>query len=104
MIVSSCSSMSVDDMALDVAPRNAAPRPVPSAASQSISYPNVNIAATPATNQISPQERQDLVNELSGKLQAQGPGRSGTMSEADYLKRLAQQSQADTLNAIETAN
>ena len=66
-------------------------------------FPNLNVAVQPAAAQISAEERQQLVDDLSAKRGVASSPRAATVSEADRLRRLARQSQQETLNAIESA-
>jgi hypothetical protein len=102
-ILAACSSMNMEDMA---------PRPQAVSTSSTAQtpqttgpgdYPNLNIAVQPAAEQISAEERQQLIDELAAKRGvASGPSGSSP-SEAERLRRLARQRQQETLNAIESA-
>jgi len=103
-MLAACSSTNVED----IAPRGqsvstASGNAEPTQARPTNDYPNLNIATTPAAAQITAEERQQIIDELTAK-RGTGAG-SGTagMSEAERLKLLARQRQDETLSAIETA-
>jgi len=102
-MLAACSSTNVEDIAPRGQSVSTASRPAGSVAPPTNDYPNLNIATTPAAAQITAEERQQIINELTAK-RGTGAG-SGTagMSEAERLKLLARQRQDETLSAIETA-
>jgi len=101
-MLAACSSTNIEDMA----PRGQSVSTASGSAAQAPAtndYPNLNIATTPAAAQITAEERQRIIDELTAK-RGTGAGSGATaMSEAERLKLLARQRQKETLSAIETA-
>lgn len=102
-VLSACSSMNMED----IAPQQQAASPSAAAqtsqAAGSGDYPNLNIPVQPAAEQLSTEERQRLIDELSAKRGVAAGPNPASLSEAERLRRLARQRQEETLSAIESA-
>lgn len=103
-LLAACSSMSVDDLALGNQPTaTVAPQPANQApAQQPVGFPNLNLAVTPAATQISQEERQLLVDQLTAKRPASQDPTAVSLTKADHLKLLAEQREAEVLSTIES--
>lgn len=89
--------MNVEELALREQP---APPAEPVQSGRTGDYPNLNMAISPAAEQITAEERQRLIDELTAK---RGSGAGQGSAAASELKRLAQQRQEETLSTIESA-
>jgi hypothetical protein len=102
-VLAACSGMNMEDLAAGAEPARVttASTPTPQLRPQ---YPNLNLATTPAAPQITVEERQQIIDELSAKRGGVSAGPSAaSVSEVERLKQLARQSQQETLNTIESA-
>jgi len=101
-MLTACSSMNMED----AAPRSQAVSTTSAPQTQQTQgvrdYPNLNVAIQPAADQISADERKQLIDELSAKRGVASGPRAASVSEADRLRRLARESQEQTLSTIES--